>query len=106
MKELHGKLEAYWEQGGEGSIEFALQIDGDPGPFFLESGQELTIYRDNGEILWSGTLKFVKVNRWFDKHKLSAKIWSWNKQKGVSYADWMEWFWHKPPLNAKLIVEE
>jgi len=106
MKELHGKLEAYWEQGWEGRVEFALQIDGEAGPYFLEKGQQLTIYDGNDEIVWSGKLKFVKVNRWFDKHKLSANIWSWTKQKGVPYADWMDWFWRKPPLKAKLIVEE
>ena len=106
MKELNGKLEAYWEQGWDGRVEFALQIDGASGPFFMESGQQLTIYQDDGEIIWSGRIHFVKVNHWFDKHTLSAKIWSWSKQKGVSYAEWMDWFWRKPPLHAKLVIEE
>jgi len=33
-------------------------------------------------------------------------IYAWDKQKGVSYAQWMEWFWHKPPLNAELHVKQ
>jgi len=106
MTELRGELEAYYEQGWEGRIEFAFQFEGNQKPFFLEKGQHLTIYKENGDVLWSGKINFVRKNNWFDKHKLNANIWSWTKQKGVSYADWMEWFWHKPPLKAKLIVEK
>jgi len=106
MTELIGELEAYWEQGWEGRIEYAFNFEGSKGPLFLESGQHLTIYSESGDVIWSGKIKFVKKNNWFDKHKLDAKIWSWNKQKGVSYADWMDWFWRKPPLKAKLIIEE
>jgi len=106
MTELIGELEAYWEQGWEGRIEYAFNFEGSKGPLFLESGQHLTIYSESGDVIWSGKIKFVKKNNWFDKHKLDAKIWSWIKQKGVSYADWMDWFWRKPPLKAKLIIEE
>jgi len=106
MTKLNGELEAYWEQGWEGRIEYALQFEGNQVPFFLKDGQKLTIYDESGDVLWSGKIRFVRVNSWFDKHKLNANIWSWTKQKGVSYAQWMEWFWHKPPLKAKLIVEE
>ena len=106
MTELHGELEAYWEQGWEGRVEYALHVEGTKGPFFLANGQHLTIYMMITTILWSGRIKFVKRNNWFDKHKLDAGIWSWVKQKGVSYADWMDWFWRKPPLKAKLIIEE
>jgi len=106
MTELQGELEAYWEQGWEGRVEYALHVDGAKGPFFLANGQHLTIYSDDNDTLWSGKIKFVKRNTWFDKHKLDAGIWSGVKQKAVSYADWMDWFWRKPPLKAKLIVEE
>jgi len=87
VRELNGKLEAYYEQGWEGRIEFAFQFEGNQIPFFLENGQHLTIYRENGDVLWFGTIKFVRKNNWFDKHKLGTNIWSWTKQKGVSYAD-------------------
>jgi hypothetical protein len=102
---LHGELEAYWEQGWEGRIEFAFQFEGNGTPFFLQGGQHLTIYDTDGKILWSGKIQFVKRG-FFDHHKLDAEIWSYIKQKDVSYADWMDWFWRRPPLKAKLEIEE
>jgi len=105
MKEIIGMLEAYWEQGMEGRIEYAFQFEGNTHPFFLQNGQLLTIYETDGKILWSGKIHFVKRG-FFDNHKLNAGIWSFIKQKGVSYADWMDWFWRTPPLKAKLEVEE
>ncbi len=105
MSVLHGELEAYWEQGWEGRIEFAFQFEGNKEPFFLENGQRLTIYAADEKILWSGKIQYVNRG-FFDNHKLSAGIWSEIKQKGVSYADWMDWVWRKPPLKAKLEFEE
>lgn len=105
MKVIEGELEAYWEQGMEGRIDFAFHFEGNRRPFFLEDGQNLTIYDSDGNILWSGKLQFVKLG-FFDKHKLKADIWSYTKQKGVSYANWMDWFWRKPPLKAKLEIED
>jgi hypothetical protein len=105
MRSLIGELEAYWEQGMEGRIEFAFQFEGNQHPFFLEDGQHLTIYGASNEILWSGKIRLVKRG-FFDRHKLKADIWSYTKQKGVSYADWMDWFWRKPPLKAKLDIDE
>ena len=105
MKIIEGCLEAYWEQGWEGRIAFAFQFEGNHQPFFLENGQRLTIYDSNEEILWSGKIQFVQ-RRFFDKHNLKANIWSDEKQKGVTYADWMDWFWRKPPLKAILEIEE
>lgn len=100
-----GKLEAYWEQGMEGRIEFAFQFEGQTAPFFLQNGHRLTIYEKDEKILWAGTIQFVKRG-FFDRHKLKAGIWSDVKQKGVSYADWMDWFWRKPPLKAVLEIVE
>jgi hypothetical protein len=102
---LRGYLESYWEQGWEGRIEFALQVDEINQPVFLENGQHLTIYGTDEQVLWSGRIKFAR-RRWWDRHKLAAGIWAWTKQKGVSYAQWMEWFWHKPPLQAELRILE
>jgi hypothetical protein len=105
MPVLQGELEAYWEQGMEGRIEFAFQFEGNKAPFFLENGQCLTIYDADEKILWSGKIHYIKRG-FFDNHKLNAGIWSDKKQKGVSYADWMDWFWRQPPLKAKLEIEE
>jgi hypothetical protein len=89
MKVLIGKLEAYWEQGWEGRIEYAFDFDGNTQPFFLQDNQNLTIYNLDESILWSGKIHFVNRG-FFDNHKLKAGIWSYTKQKGVSYANWME----------------
>lgn len=105
MKVIEGKLEAYWEQGMEGRIDFAFNFEGNHQPFFLKNGQHLTIYDSDNTVLWSGKIQFVKRG-FFDNHKLNSGIWSYTKQKGVSYADWMDWFWRKPALKAKLEIEE
>jgi len=70
MAELHGELEAYWEQGWEGRIEWAFQFEGNWKPFFPKDGQHLTIYDESNNVLWAGRIKFVKRNNWFDNHKL------------------------------------
>ena len=101
----HGKLEAYWEQGWEGRIDFAFQPDDSPHPIFLQNGHRLTILEADGATLWSGRIQFV-ARGWRDNHKLDADIWSYEKQKGVTYAQWMDWFWRKPPLQATLEIED
>lgn len=93
----------------EGQILFAFvpeNTEQGSHPIFLENGHHLTIFGANDEVLWSGFLQFVKKSQWFDRHTLEADIWSYVKQKGVSYADWMAWFWHKPPLKASLVSSD
>jgi len=104
-KTYHGTLEAYWEQGWEGRISFVFQPDDSKRPIFLQYGHRLTILDDDGAAQWSGVIHFVKRG-WRDDHHLDAEIWSYIKQKDVTYAQWMEWFWHKPPLRAILEVED
>ncbi len=105
---ISGYLESYWEQGMEGRIVFMFLADNDLPPhnqrkalIYLENGQELTIFGQDGVILWSGLINFVP-RRWREKHKLKAQIWSVEQQKGVPYWQWMEWFWHRPRLRATL----
>lgn len=105
---INGRLEAYYEQGMEGRIIYAFLADNDLSPtnqmgalIFLEDGHELTILGEDSTILWSGTIKLVR-RRWWDKHQLENPVWAFSKQKGVSYAQWMEWFWRKRPLRAIL----
>ena len=108
MKSYVGKLEAYYEQGWEGMIVFSFMPNDGNGLndlITLRDGQQLTIYDQNEATLWSGKIQFVKRG-FFDKHKLKADIWSDSKQKGVSYADWMDWFWRQPPLKATLEFED
>lgn len=104
VEKYEGCLEAYWETGWEGQVIYALSVEGLGRPFFLESGQRPTIYAEDGSVLWSGTLRFVK-RRWWDQHNLPYGIWSDERQAGVSYAQWMEWFAHKPPLKATVEVQ-
>lgn len=108
MKVYEGELEAYYEQGWEGMIVFSFMPKDGKGLndlIPLENGYVLTIYETDAQILWSGTIQFIKRG-FFDKHKLNAGIWSDSKQKNVSYANWMDWFWRKPPLKAKLEIKE
>lgn len=106
MKSYNGELMAYWEQGWEGRIEFFFQPDGSDKFFPLRDGWQLTIFNPGGTILWSGKLQFIRRSEWWDRHRLNADIWAYTKQKDVPYADWMEWFWHMPPLKARLETEE
>lgn len=98
-----GLLEAYWEQGWEGRIEYALFIEGQSAPLFLVNGQRLTIHAEDGSVLWSGVVRLVR-RKWREQHNLPSGIWSYEKQAGVSYALWIAWFVHIPPLRAT--VEE
>jgi hypothetical protein len=105
VKKCEGYLMGYWEQGWEGRIDFTLPIEGIDHPFPLERGQRLTTYAEDGKVLWSGVLCFVK-RRWWDQPKLPYGVWSDVKPVGVSYARWMEWSAHKPPLKATVQIEE
>ena len=105
MQKYEGHLEANWEQGWEGRIDFAFQPDDSPHPIFLQSGHCLTILNADGTTLWSGTIQFV-ARGGRDNHNLDAGIWAYEKQKDVTYAQWMDWFWRKPPLKATLEIEE
>lgn len=97
---INGTLLAYYEQGWYGRIEFYFQPDNSMESFPLQNGQRLTIFDDDGKVLWSGELNFVKRGL-FDWHKY---VWANTKQKGVSYAKWLNWFWTLPPLQAELEI--
>lgn len=99
----HGALEAYWEQGWEGRIEYALAIEGQSHPFFLTTGQHLTIYGEDGDVLWQGLLRFVSRGR--EQHHLPTGIWAFEKQRGVPFDQWLGWFLHDPPLRATVVAE-
>ena len=100
-----GHLEAWWEQGMEGRIEYALAVKDINHPIFLENGQRLIIFAPDGRELWSGRLHFV-ARKHREKHNLDSGIYAYTKQYGVSYAQWMDWFNHKPPLEAQVLIPE
>jgi hypothetical protein len=103
MPIYHGYLEAYWEQGWEGRIEYALGMEGRPAPLFLADGQHLTIYAPDDTILWQGRLRFVGRGR--ERHNLPTGVWADGKQEEVPYDRWLGWFLHEPPLRAAMMDE-
>ena len=58
------------------------------------------------EAYWEQGMEGLILFSFMPEGGKDADIWSNEKQKGVSYADWMDWFWRKPPLKAKLAFEE
>ena len=107
---IRGHIEGYWEQGWEGRIEYVFVPEEGSNVrepmIFLTKGQRLTIYDKEGKILWRGEIELVGKSWWesFKDSKLS--VWSESKQKGVSYEEWIDWFWQKAPLKAELTINE
>jgi protein-S-isoprenylcysteine O-methyltransferase Ste14 len=99
---INGTLLAYYEQGWDGRIEFFFQPDDSQEFIPLKNGQFLTIFDEEGKMLWSGRIELVK-REFFDWHKY---VWANSKQKGVSYSQWMTWYWTLPPLQAQLELAE
>ncbi len=109
MQTFFGVLEAYYEQGYEGRIEYALWPDNHVElksnfPLLLDSGDDLKIFDVNNNLLWQGTLNFVPRRYWLDCPKKNILIYAETKQNGVNYADWLSWFYYSPPLKAELTV--
>lgn len=106
---IPGRLVPYWEQGWEGRIEYAFAPDGREAPLiWLTGGQHLKIFEPDGRTLWEGTIELVSRRRWFifvEQHDLPVGIWSNLKQRGLSYATWIGWFWHDPPLRGELTLD-
>ncbi|MGB2924226.1 MAG: hypothetical protein WBB82_02900 [Limnothrix sp.] len=101
MAELFGELKAYCEPDWGDRVAFAFHDPNRNVPIFLENGQLLKIYDRRNKLLWSGKIQFVPKGH-LDRHTLNTKAWSDSKQKGVSYHNWMTWFWSQPPLKAQL----
>ncbi len=99
---LSGYIFAYFEQGWEGRIDYAFAADNSKTFLLLNTGDKLTVYNRDDSLLFKGEIKFRKRRFWHN-HNLDVDIWSYVKQKSVSYEKWMSWFWHKPHLRAKLI---
>jgi len=99
---MDGVLLAYWEQGWEGRIEFGFQPDGGGQWLTLEPGDQLTILGEDGSRLWSGIIGWTKPG-FLERRRYPGTVWSWVKQRGVPYGEWIGFFWHKPALRAKLV---
>ena len=108
---IEGQLEPYWEQGWEGNFSYTFvpkigreKVNGGRG-YFLASGDFLQILDPSGETLWEGMLHFIPSNLsglfFRDRHRLKSNVWCNLKQKGVSYSDWVGWFWATPRLQGR-----
>ena len=110
---ITGVLEPYWEQGMEGRFEYTFVPDNDPRSinggrgYFLRSGDYLRIFGLGGETIWQGKLELIpsRINHFLfqDRHQLQSQVWSTTKQEGVSYSDWIGWFWSQPRLRAEFL---
>jgi hypothetical protein len=96
-----GFVFAYFEQGWEGRIEYAFHDNVDNSFSFLENGDVLTLFNQEGVVLFQDEINY-KARRFWDFHPLEVGIWSLKKQKGVSYGKWIQWFWQKPNIKAEL----
>lgn len=111
-KVIKGHIEGYWEQGWEGRIEYVFIPEGGndreemEAVIFLSKGHCLTIYEKEGEVLWRGEIELVGRSWWERLKGSKHNVWSESKQKGVSYEEWVDWFWQKAPLKAELRLME
>lgn len=102
MKWLTGNLDPYWEQGMEGAFLYAVALPQATGPYTLQEGDLLDILAVDKTLLWSGTFQLRK-RRFWERHMLKKGVWANSTQRGVSYGQWMEWFWAQPPLSARVL---
>ncbi len=106
----HGWISDYSAQGMEGEI---WQIFQDrayaqdraqgwrpEGMHRLESGDRLTIFDDEGVVLWAGRLAARRRN-WYSHRKLFPGDPAWHPT-GVAAETWQGWFQQKPALSATL----
>lgn len=110
---ITGFIEPYWEQGMEGCFEYTFVPDDDRQAinggrgYFLRSGDYLRIIGRESETIWEGKIKFMtaRIHHLIsqDRHNLNNQVWATAKQEGVSYADWVGWFWSQPRLRAEFL---
>lgn len=108
-KVIKGQIEGYWEQGWEGRIEYVFVAEEGSSirePIILSKGHYLTIYSQEGKIIWEGEIELVGKSWWESFKESKLNVWSESKQKGVGYEEWIGWFWQKPPLKAELVIKE
>ncbi len=104
---MEGYIADYWEQGWEGHFWYTFQdatyIDERTGQWDIQGmhqlavGDYLTIYQEDGTILWDGL--------WPDRSPGMLARW-WSRVRGlepVCPEKMLTWFRHEPPLKARLV---
>lgn len=106
----HGWVSDFWEQGMEGErwhlFQDAAHAQGREqgwrreGMLLLQSGDELTIFADDGSLRWQGVLLARRL-RWFGR-KVSPHESAWHPHD-VTVELWQGWFRQQPALIATLV---
>ena len=109
---LHGSISDYNEQGMESDFYLTFQDAAFMGPdgqwdregwFILAPGDRLTIFHDDGSVLWEGEFGAKphtlagRIERWIHKYRMG-----WHPED-VPYETWIGWFRTRPHLRATLV---
>jgi hypothetical protein len=100
---IAGRLEAFADMGTEGYF-WSFQEEGKSGYdglHFLEAGDHLTIYSDDGAVLFSGVLKPTPNSQWAPPGHPAGQPtpypnWDNWTQEGWNPVDWMIMFCNRP----------
>lgn len=106
---MRGWIFPYYDQGSEGAVLWAFQdaafaasrdagwnLD---GLCDIRRGDKLTIFDEDGAVLWSGVIDPVtRISAW---QRVTPGDGNWFP-KGVTLETWRAWLWHRPPLAAEL----
>ena len=106
---MRGWVFPYSEQGWEGAVVWAFQDSAyaasrlagwDPnGLYWLQRGDRLKIFDDDGALLWQGVIEPVaRINL---VKRVTPGDGDWFP-KGVPLETWREWMWRHPPYAAEL----
>jgi hypothetical protein len=98
---IHGRLDPFWETGTEGvcwSLEDRIR-PGYDGLFPLSDGDHLTIFDDDGNQLWSGTISF-EYERNYQPYPMNPQYgqqavfdhWVRGLQRDIAPETWASWF--------------
>lgn len=106
----HGWISDYTAQGMEGERWHIFQdrnYSADrthgwqlEGMHPLQSGDHLTIFADDGRVLWAGHLAPSR-RRWFSHRQVLPSEPAWHPPD-VAAATWLDWFQQQPALVAIL----
>lgn len=108
LGEMSGWICEYWAQGMEEGPLHVFQNKNveeggrSEGLHTFSEEDQLTVYAQDGKILFSGMFPFRRRSRWRQWLGLPRKAGRSDVPPGVAPDTWQRWFRHKPPLRAVL----